>query len=84
MRYAAITASSLLVAVSLASFGTPARASSDDFAYVRGQADAYQRGREDEWRRQQSESDVYRHRRDYNQNWRLGQRYYEPDYGLGM
>ena len=84
MRYAAIIASSLLVAVSLASFETPARAGNDDFAYMRGQADAYQRGREDEWRRQQSEGDGYRHRHEYNQNWRLGQRYYEPDYGLNM
>ena len=84
MRYAAIIASSLLVAVSLASFGTPARAGNDDFAYVRGPADAYQRGREDEWRRQQSAEDAYRHRRDYNQNWRLGERYYEPDYGRDM
>ncbi len=83
MRYAAITASALLMAVSLTSFETPARASSDDFAYVRGQADATQRGRDDDWRRQQSAEDGYRHLRD-NQNWRLGERYYEPDYGLNM
>jgi hypothetical protein len=82
MRYAAIVASSLLVVVSLVSFETPARASNDDFAYVRGQADAYQRGREDEWRRHQSEGDGYRPRREYNQNWRLGQRVYAPDYGV--
>ena len=43
-----------------------------------------QRGREDEWRRQQSAEDGYRHLREYNQNWRLGERYYEPDYGLNM
>ncbi len=53
MRYAAIIASSLLVAISLASFETPARAGNDDFAYMRGQAGADQRGRDDEWRRQQ-------------------------------
>jgi len=84
MRRVAIIASSLLVAVSLASFETPARAGSDDLAYVRGQMDTNQRGPEDEWRRQQSAEDAYRHRRDYNQDWRLGQRYYEPDYGRGM
>ena len=32
--------------------------------------DPNQRGREDEWRRQQSAEDAYRHRRDYNQGWR--------------
>jgi hypothetical protein len=83
MRYAAIIASSLLVAVSLASFETPARGG-NDFAYLRGQAGADQRGQDDEWRRQQPEGDGYRQRREYNQNWRLGQRYYEPDYGRNM
>jgi hypothetical protein len=81
MRYAAMSASALLVAVSLVSFETPARAGNDGSAYIRGRVDAYQRGREDEWRRQQSESNVYRHPRDHM---RLGQRYYEPDYGLEM
>ena len=85
MRYAAITASALLMAVSLSTFEAPARANNnDDFAYVRGQADASQRGREDGWRRQQSAEDAYQHHRDYNQDWRLGERYYEPDYGLNM
>ncbi len=83
MRYAAMGASALLMAVSLASFETPARANNDDFAYVRGQTDAFQRGEEDGWRRQQSAEDRYRHLRD-SQNWRLGERYYAPDYGLGM
>ena len=84
MRYAAIIASSLLVAVSLTSFETPARAGNDDFAYMRGQPGADQRGRDDEWLRQQPAGNEYRHRHEYNQNWRLGQRYYEPDYGLNM
>jgi hypothetical protein len=84
MRYAAIVSTCLLAAVSLASFETPARASNDDFAYARGQTHAYQGGRQDEWRRQQSAEDGYRHHRAYNQNWRLGERYYEPDYGRNM
>ena len=83
MRHAAVIASSLLVAVSLASFETPARAGGD-FEYVRGQGGADQRGREDDWRRQEPEGSGYRHRHEYNQNWRLGQRYYEPDYGQDM
>jgi hypothetical protein len=82
MNRVAIIASSLLVAVSLTSFETPARAGNDDSAYVRGQPGADQRGWNDEWRRQQPAGN--RHRHEYNQNWRLGQRYYEPDYGLNI
>ena len=74
MRYAAISASAVLMAVSLATFEAPARANNDDFAYVRGQADAFQRGEEDGWRRQQSAEDAYQHHREYNQDWRLGER----------
>jgi hypothetical protein len=84
MRYVAMSASALLMAVSLATFEAPARANNDDFAYLQGQADASQRGREDGWRRQLSAEDAYRHHRDYNQNWRVGERYYDPDYGRGM
>ena len=83
MRHAAIIASSLLVAVSVASFETPARGG-DDFAYARAQAGADQGGRGDEWRRQWPEREEYRHHHEYNQDWRLGQRYYEPDYGIDM
>jgi hypothetical protein len=74
MRAIPAFTSCLLTAVSLLSFGPPARADSNDFM---GQArrflngnngndnrDAYERGRDDEMRRQQAERDKDHYRRD--------------------
>ena len=74
MRAIPAFAACLLTAVPLLSFGPQARADSNDFM---GQAqrflngnngndnrDAYERGREDEWRRQQAERDRDHYRRD--------------------
>ena len=81
--------SCLLVAAPLVSLGSPARVDTSDFM---GQAqrllnnkgddrDSYQRGREDEMRRQQAEQDRNRYRRDYDRNSSRDDRYREPSYG---
>jgi hypothetical protein len=88
MRFTATLSAALLIAGPLASGGTPAaRADNNDFM---GQAqrflnnkgddrDAYQRGRDDEIRRQRAERD--RHRRDYDQSSGSNDYYRSPDYG---
>jgi len=88
MRFTATLSAALLIAVPLASVGTPAaRADNNDFM---GQAqrflnnkgddrDAYQRGRDDEIRRQQAERDRYR--RDYDQSPGSNDYYRSPNYG---
>ena len=88
MRFTATLSAALLIAVPLASVGTPAaRADNNDFM---GQAqrflnnkgddrDAYQHGRDDEIRRQQAERDRYR--RDYDQSPGSNDYYRSPNYG---
>ena len=88
MRVTAILAAALLIAVPLASVGTPAaQADNNDFM---GQAqrslnnkgddrDAYQRGRDDEIRRQRAER--YQFRRDYDQSPGRDDYYRSPNYG---
>ncbi len=90
MRYAIMTASSLLVAASLM-IEAPARADNDflgqaqRFFNNRGaDRDAYGRGREDEIRSQQAERDQYRYHRDYYQDRHRDDRYRQPDYGREM
>ena len=88
MHFTGTLSAALLIAVPLASVGTPAaRADNSDFM---GQAqrflnnkgddrDAYQRGRDDEIRRQQAERDRYR--RDYDQSPGSNDYYRSPNYG---
>jgi hypothetical protein len=80
MRYAIMTASSLLVAASL--MIAPALADNDflgqaqRFLNNRGSdRDAYERGREDEIRRHQAERDQYQYHRDYYQDRHRDDRY---------
>jgi hypothetical protein len=90
MRPITMLASSLLIAAPLLSIGSPARAADNDFV---GQAqrflnkggddrdarNSYDRGREDEMRRQQAEQDRnhYRRERDADRD----DRYREPNSG---
>jgi hypothetical protein len=91
MRSMTTMAAVLLLGTPLVTGGPPAKADNNDFMgqrFLNGSSgndrDAYQRGRNDEMRRQQAEGNGYRHRHEYNQNWRLGQRYYAPDDGRDM
>lgn len=95
MRSMTTIAAVLLIGTPLVSVVTPARADYDFTGqrqiqrFLNGSGNdrddrAYQRGRVDEMRRQQAEREGYRHRHEDNRNWQLGQRSYEPDYGLAM
>jgi hypothetical protein len=90
MRTITMLASSLLIAAPLVSVGTPVRADNNDFM---GQAqrflnnnkgddrDSYERGREDEMRRQQAEQDRGHYRHDHERDADRDDRYHEPNYG---
>ncbi len=89
MRPITILASSLLIAVPLLSIGTPVQADNNNFM---GQAqrflnnkgddrDSYERGREDEMRRQQAEQDRSRYRRDHDRGSDRDDRNRDPNYG---
>ncbi len=87
MRSMTTIAAALLIGAPLVTAGTPARADNND---LMGQAqrflnsnggndrDAYQRGRDDEMRRQQAERDRDRNRRDYDRDASRDGRYREP------
>jgi hypothetical protein len=88
MGFTSTLSAALLTAALVASVGTPAaRADNNDFM---GQAqrflnskgddrDAYQRGRDDEIRRQRAERD--QDRRDYDQSPGSNDYYHSPNYG---
>jgi hypothetical protein len=91
MRPITMVASCLLVAAPLLSLGTgsPVRADTND---IMGQAqrfmnnrgddrDGYDRGREDEIRRQQASRDRDDYRRDSDRDRSRDDRYRQPDYG---
>jgi len=87
MRSMASIAAAILIGAPLLLVGTPARADNND---LMGQAqrllngnngndrDAYQRGRDDEMRRQQAEQDRNRSRRDYDRDANRDGHYREP------
>ena len=92
MRLMTTTVLSLLVAAPLMCIGAPARADNNDwmgqaqqFLNNRGNdqnRDAYERGREDEMRRQQADQDRYRYRRnDDDRDLSRDDRYRQPDNG---
>ena len=92
MRLMTTTALSLLAAAPLMCLGAPAQAGNNDwmgqaqqFLNNRGNdqnRDAYERGREDEMRRQQADQDRYRYRRnDDDRDLSRDDRYRQPDNG---
>ena len=90
MRSMTTIAAALLIGAPLVSVGTPARADNNDLMgqaqrFLNGNTgndrDAYQRGRDDEMRRQQAEQDRNRSRRDYDRDANRDGRYREPVYG---
>ena len=90
MRSMTTIAAVLLIGAPLVATGTPARADNNDLMgqaqrFLNGNSgndrDAYQRGRDDEMRRQQAERDRDRNRRDYDQDASRDGRYREPYYG---
>ena len=89
MRSRTTIAGALLIGVPLVTAGTPARADNNDLMgqaqrFLNGNSgndrDAYQRGRDDEMRRQQAERDRDRIRRDYDRDASRDGRYREPYY----
>jgi hypothetical protein len=90
MRSMTTIAAALLIGAPLVSVATPARADNND---LMGQAqrflsgnngndrDAYQRGRDDEMRRQKADQDRNRSRRDYDRDANRDRRYREPTSG---
>jgi hypothetical protein len=92
MRPITMLASSLLIAAPLLSIGSPARADNNDFVgqaqrFLNNRGDdrdarnSYERGREDEMRRQQAEQDRNRYRHDRERDADRDDRYREPNYG---